>query len=215
MEPLKPTTRVRRSWRRRWFTIGASLGAALIAAAVFSACGGGEETRVSDQLAGQLQETLDRGVESPRTVFPGTALYVSQPELGTWAGAAGEANIDPGTPMQPGDKFRAGSIMKPFVATAILQLVEEGKLALDDPLPKVLPADIVARVSGADRITLRMLLNHTSGIPEYSDERFNRTVMADPQRVWQVGEFLDLSAAQPRQFEPGQGYAYSTRTTTC
>jgi D-alanyl-D-alanine carboxypeptidase len=134
---------------------------------------------------------------------------VSQPALGTWAGAAGEANIDPATPMQPGDKFRAGSIMKPFVATAILQLVEEGKLALDDPLPKVLPADIVARVSGADRITLRMLLNHTSGIPEYSDERFNRRVMADPQRVWQVGEFLDLSAAQPRQFEPGQGYAYS------
>ena len=69
---------------------------------------------------------------------------MSQPELGTWRGAAGEANVHPRTPMRPNHTFRAGSIMKPFVATVVLQLAEEGKLALDDPLTAVLPHDVVA-----------------------------------------------------------------------
>jgi D-alanyl-D-alanine carboxypeptidase len=209
MESLQPTTRARRSSRRHLLTIGAWLGAAMIAVAALAACGGEEETQVSDQLAGQLQEIVDSAVESPKTVFPGTALYVSQPELGTWNGAAGEGNLDPAKAMRARDTFRAGSIMKPFIATVVLQLVEEGKLALDDPLPDILPESVLARFADADRITVRMLLNHTSGIPEYSDEQHERTVAADPHRVWQVEEYLKMAAAQPRPFEPGEGYAYS------
>jgi D-alanyl-D-alanine carboxypeptidase len=68
---------------------------------------------------------------------------------------------------------------------------------------------VVARVADADLITVRMLLNHTSGIPEYGDEKFNRGVLAQPKRIWKVDEFLDLAAAQPRAFAPGEGYAYS------
>jgi D-alanyl-D-alanine carboxypeptidase len=209
MESLTPITQARRSSRRHWLTVGAWLGAAITAMAVLVSCGGGEETQVSDQLASQLQEIVDSAVESPKTVFPGTALYVSQPELGTWAGAAGEANIDPATPMRAEDTFRAGSIMKPFVAATVLQLAEEGKFALDDPLPAVLPQDVVAGIAEADRITVRMLLNHTSGIPEYSDEQHVRMVAADPHRIWQVEEYLEMAAAQPRQFEPGKRHAYS------
>jgi D-alanyl-D-alanine carboxypeptidase len=111
--------------------------------------------------------------------------------------------------MRADETFRAGSIVKTFVAAAILQLAEEGKFALDDPLPAVLPQAVVARIAEADRITVRMLLNHTSGIPEYADEEFNRVVVTDPHRVWQVDELLELSAAHPRQFEPGERYAYS------
>jgi D-alanyl-D-alanine carboxypeptidase len=111
--------------------------------------------------------------------------------------------------MRPEDTFRAGSIVKMFVAAAVLQLAEQGEFALDDPLPAVLPQDVVARLADADRITVRMLLNHTSGIPEYAGEEFYRSVIADPHRVWQVEEFLDLAAAQPRQLEPGEAYAYS------
>jgi D-alanyl-D-alanine carboxypeptidase len=185
--------------------------AATIAMAVLAACGGEEKNarQVSSKLATQLQQILDSAVESPETVFPGAALYVSQPELGAWAGAAGEGIVDPATPMKAGDTFRAGSIVKAFVATAILQLVEDGELALDDPLPAVLPEDVVARVAEADRITVRMLLNHTSGIPEYEDEEFDGMVGADPQRIWDVEEFLERAAARARQFEPGERYAYS------
>jgi D-alanyl-D-alanine carboxypeptidase len=111
--------------------------------------------------------------------------------------------------MRPNDTFRAGSIMKPFVATAVLQLVEEGKFSLDDRLPAVLPPDVVARVPDADLITVRMLLEHTSGVPEYDDRPFDLMVIANPRRVWKVEEFLDRSAAQPRRFAPGNRYAYS------
>ena len=183
--------------------------AATIAISAMAACGGEETKQVSNELDTQLQQILDSAVDSPETIFPGTALQVSQPDVGTWSGAAGEGNIEPAAPMKPEDTFRAGSIVKTFVAAAVLQLAEQGEFALDDPLPAVLPQDVVARFADADRITVRMLLNHTSGIPEYLGEEFYRSVIADPHRVWQVEELLDLAAAQPRQFEPGEGYAYS------
>jgi D-alanyl-D-alanine carboxypeptidase len=199
---------------KRWIsTNGRALAclalAATIAISILVACGGEANRQVSDELDAQLQQILDSAVDSPETVFPGTALYVSQPDVGSWGGAAGEGNIDPAVPMRPEDTFRAGSIVKPFVAAAVLQLAEQGELALDDPLPAVLPQDVVARFADADRITVRMLLNHTSGIPEYLGEELHRSVIADPHRVWQVEEFLDLAATQPRQFEPGEAYAYS------
>jgi D-alanyl-D-alanine carboxypeptidase len=203
--------------RRRLSTSGRQFGrkpallvlTAMIASAALVACGGDESKQVSSELDTKLQQIVDQAAASPEKVFPGTALYVSQPELGTWAGAAGEGNIDPATPMRAEDTFRAGSIVKTFVSAAILELAEEGKLALDDTLPAVLPEGVVARVADADRITVRMLLNHTSGIPEYEDEEFDRMVGADPHRVWKVEELLERSAAQPRQFEPGERYAYS------
>jgi D-alanyl-D-alanine carboxypeptidase len=180
---------------------------ALMAASIASA--GQTSKPVANALGSKLQQVIDSAVASPRAVFPGTELFVSQPELGTWRGAAGEANVHPSTRMYPNDRFRAGSITKPFVATVLLQLVEEGKLSLDDPLTAVLPRDITDRVAAADRITVRMLLNHTSGVPEYVDLPFDRMVIADPRRVWTVEQFLDRSAKHPRQFRPGTEYAYS------
>jgi D-alanyl-D-alanine carboxypeptidase len=111
--------------------------------------------------------------------------------------------------MHPNDTLRAGSIMKPFVATVVLQLVEEGKLALDDRLTAGLPGAVTARVAAADRITVRMLLNHTSGVPEYVDQPFDRMVIANPRRVWAVEEFLVRSARHARKFPSGSRYAYS------
>ena len=111
--------------------------------------------------------------------------------------------------MRPSDRFRAGSIIKPFVAAATLQLVEEGRFALDDPLPAVLPSGVIERFAEADRITVRMLLNHTSGIGEYNDAAFKREVLADPRRQWAVSELLDRAAALPRAGAPGERFAYS------
>jgi D-alanyl-D-alanine carboxypeptidase len=183
--------------------------AAVVATAALTACGDRGKKQASDELRTRLQQTLESAVENQKTGFPGTVLYVSQPKLGTWTGAAGESNIHPATPMRPNDTFGAGSIMKPFIATVVLQLVEEGKFGLDDPLPAVLPRDVVARVAEGDRITVRMLLNHTSGIPEYSDEQLDRVVLAHPKRIWKVEEFLARAAERKRPFEPGKGYAYS------
>jgi D-alanyl-D-alanine carboxypeptidase len=184
--------------------------ATMIAMTVVAGCGGEKEHHVSAGLSAQLQQIVDSAVESPTTVFPGTALYVSQPKLGTWTGAAGEGNIDPATSMRAEDTFRAGSIMKPFISTVVLQLVEEGKLSLDDALPAVLPGRVIARFPDAAHITVRMLLDHTSGIPDYaSTKEFERKVLADPRRHWKVNEFLDLAASRAPSFPPGKGWGYS------
>ena len=208
-KPVRANLRARRWSRRSWLSIGSSLGAALIAMAVLAGCGGTDERHVSKQLATKLQQVLDSAVASPKTVFPGTALYISQPKLGIWSGAAGEANIDPATPMRANDTFRAGSIMKPFISAVVLQLVEENKLALGDRLPAVLPPGVAGRFANAGQITVRMLLNHTSGIPDYVGAQFDREVIAQPKRIWKVGEFLARAAAQPPAFAPGRRYHYS------
>lgn len=183
--------------------------AALLAVPVLAACGGETSTTMAPTAAANLQAIVDGAVANPATSFPGAALYVRDPKRGTWSGAAGEAIVTPSTPMRADDRFRAGSIVKPFVATAILQLSEEGLVDLDAPITRMLPPDIADRVDRANDITVRMLLNHTSGIPEYTDADFDRRVVADPHHVFAVGELLDLSAAHPRAFAPGARYAYS------
>ena len=160
------------------------------------------------ELAGRLQALLDQATEGPDATFPGALLFIKHPKLGYWAGAAGLSNIENQTAMSPGDKFRAGSIMKPFVAAVVLQLVEEGGLSLDDPLPSVLPEEVISRFPDNEKITVQMLLNHTAGIPEWVNVLLN-DIAADPTRVWQVEEFLDTAAAQPSDFLPGEGWKYS------
>src|SRR3954469_1745453 len=101
----------------------------------------------------RLQAIIDHAVTAPKSDIPGVALYVRTPGQPAWSGAAGK--------MRPGDRFRAGSIVKTFVAAATLQQVERGRLSLDAPLTSVLAPRITARFADADRITVRMLLNHT------------------------------------------------------
>ena len=160
-------------------------------------------------LASKLQTSLQDAVRNPDTKFPGALLYVSSPEIGTWAGAAGLSDVAATTVMRPDAEFRAASILKPFVAVVILQLVEEGQFALDDPMTTVLPESVTSRFPDSDKITLRMLLNHTSGIPEWLTETMMGEIFSNPIRVWQVYEYLDISAAQAPYFPPGAGWRYS------
>ena len=209
----RPTTHESRTTpvpaARRRSAVGTGI-AALAGAAVLAMAGPAAAADAQPRPVGpQLQGILERAVKVPETGSPGVALHVRRPGHGSWSGAAGKARLDPAWRMRAGDRFRAGSITKTFVAAATLQLVEEGKLALEDPLPAVLPPRVVARFPDADRITVRMLLNHTSGIGEYSGARHEREVYADPRRRWRVSEFLDRAAAQPRLSAPGERHAYS------
>jgi D-alanyl-D-alanine carboxypeptidase len=200
-------------------------GALLLSLAAF-ACDGGEgddgvststpvssptaaQSAFDEQLAARLQGVLDAAIDDPASAFPGAILRVSSDELGTWTGSAGIGDVLGQTPMRTGDRFRAGSIIKPFVAIVILQLVEEGELSLDDTLPEVLPEDVYSRFPDAAQITIRMLLNHSSGLPEWLGPSVYAQITADPGRVWNVTEFLEISAAQPPNFPPGTNYTYS------
>ena len=93
--------------------------------------------------------------------------------------------------------------MKPFVAIAVLQLIEQGRFTLDTALPDVLPADVVGRSPTAPRITLRMLLGHRSGLADGSTPATDVAAARDPARVWKVAESLDLAAAKKPLFAPG------------
>jgi len=109
-----------------------------------------------------------------------------------------------GAALRPAARFRIGSITKTFVATAVLQLVGEGRLELDEPVARRLPGFLAA----GEQITLRHLLNHTSGLPEYAADPALFAGIAE-NRVWDPRELVTMAEMQPPLFEPGSAWAYS------
>ena len=170
--------------------------------------------RFDPDLARQLQQALHDALRDPNIRAPGAILHVQSPKLGRWTGVAGLGRVTPAEPMRRADRFRAGSIVKPFVAVAVLQLAERGRLSLDARLPEVLPASVTGRVANAADITVRMLLGHRAGIPDWDSPAIDEQVARDPAKVWEVGEFLDLAAAKPPLFAPGTSFSYSNTDYT-
>jgi D-alanyl-D-alanine carboxypeptidase len=111
--------------------------------------------------------------------------------------------------MRAGDRFRAGSVLKTFIATVAMQHVEAGTLSLDQTLPALLPETVTSRIPGADQITLRMLLSHTSGIAEWVTDETVAVIIANPAHVWTDDEIIDIVAALPPTFAPGTSWSYS------
>src|SRR5690606_26936312 len=103
--------------------------------------------------------------------------------------------------------FRAGSVTKPFVATAVLQLVSEGRLGLDDTVDRLLPGILPY----GDRITVRRLLNHTAGVPHEWPAIQSAVHGSRRGRVrhWTPRQVIDLVADRPLDFPPGAAWSYS------
>ncbi|MFE6866637.1 serine hydrolase domain-containing protein [Kitasatospora sp. NPDC057692] len=131
--------------------------------------------------------------------LPGILAEVRDGER-SWFGTAGAADTGTGRPRSRQDRFRIGSISKTFVATVLLQLAAEGRLGLDDTVERWLPG-----VMGGSGASLRMLLQHTSGIFNYTDdqEALNRRPTHSPESL------LRIALAHPPVFAPGTGWAYS------
>jgi D-alanyl-D-alanine carboxypeptidase len=164
--------------------------------------------RFDPVLARRLQRALHDALRDPSTHFPGAILLVDSPTLGTWTGVAGLGRVAPAAAMRPADRFRAGSVVKPFVSVVVLQLAERGRLSLDARLPRVLPARVVARFPTAPEVSVRMLLGHRSGIPEWDTPLMDIVIAHHPEKVWTIDEKLDIAAAQPPVFAPGTSYKY-------
>jgi D-alanyl-D-alanine carboxypeptidase len=156
-----------------------------------------------------LQRLVDGVVEAGA---PGAVALVRTGH-GTWQGASGLGDLTARRPARPSDRFRIGSVTKSFVATVVLQLVGEGKLQLDDALERWLPG----AVPGGDHITIRQLLNHTSGLYNYTDDLLG-PLLAKPTR--QAYQQLAARRFAPRAlvamatrhrplFPPGTRFAYS------
>jgi D-alanyl-D-alanine carboxypeptidase len=109
----------------------------------------------------------------------------------------------------PNDHFRIGSNTKTFTGTVILQLVDEGRLRLDDPVSEYQP-----EVPNGENITIRQLLDMTSGLFSYTeDEDFNNTLDTEPQKVWEPEELVEIGFSYPPDFSPGDGFQYSNTNT--
>ncbi|HXB91155.1 MAG TPA: serine hydrolase domain-containing protein [Puia sp.] len=148
--------------------------------------------------------TLDSLVGSQFTGnIPGMSICIAEKGKIIYEKAFGSANIELSTPMQPGMVFRIGSITKQFTAVGVLQLVEQGKISLADPIGRYLP-DLP---DYGNTVTIENLLTHTSGIVEYTSIE-----SPDPyseRRDWTPGQLIAYFKDKPLTFGPGTKYSYS------
>jgi D-alanyl-D-alanine carboxypeptidase len=145
--------------------------------------------------------------------LPGIILLVKDPN-GTWVGSKGMADIDKGIAIEPCHISKAASITKMFVAVTAMQLVEENVLALDEKASKWLKKDVVSRIKNAESVTLRQLLNHTTGIYDIIDDsKFYLAILNDPTKKRSLEELAEFVYDKDPEFEPGEKAAYSNTNT--
>ncbi len=124
--------------------------------------------------------------------FPGATLGVVLANGESFGLAVGFSDRETRTPMKPTDRMLAGSVGKTFAAATALQLIKEGKIGLDDKIEKYLGREPwFARLPNAKDITVRQLMNHTSGLVRYEfKEQFTKDLTANPDKVWKPAELL-------------------------
>ncbi|MFC0679608.1 serine hydrolase [Lysobacter korlensis] len=148
----------------------------------------------------RLAETVLAAAYDPDA--PGAAVLVMRGDEVLFRGARGLADVDANVPLSPDARFRIGSVTKQIAAAGLLKLVEAGRVALEDPLSKYLP-----RYPGAARITVEQLLNHTSGIGNYTEMP---GIMEGPiQRDLTTEQLVDHFKGQAPDFAPGGGWKYN------
>ena len=141
--------------------------------------------------------------------LPGVSVAIFTEKEGWWAGARGYANLEKKIPMDNCHLQYLQSVSKSYMAVAILQLKENGKIELDAPITKYLPAKYSQYITDAKKVTVRMLLNHTSGVPEYNENpAFVSDVIQHPLDNFTATDCLESIAGKPLQFTPGSKYTY-------
>lgn len=161
------------------------------------------------QLKNALQLKLDEWHKAGS--FPGATLGVVLPNGESFGLAVGFSDRDSRTAMKPNDRMLAGSVGKTFAAATALQLVKEGKIDLDAKIEKYLGREPwFTRLPNAKDITVRQLMNHTSGLVRYEfKEQFTKDLTANPEKVWKPAELLSYLFDAKAPFEAGKGWDYS------
>src|SRR3954451_9868085 len=149
-----------------------------------------------------LQRALDRVVAGG---VPGAALLVRDGGQ-TIRVTSGHGSPKPRMPVRANDRFRVGSITKSFVATVVLQLVAERRLALDDSVARWLPGV----VPNGKKITIRQLLGHRSGLFDYGgDAHFIEAAYRNPLRDWSPRKIVAIAVSHHPAFAPGTSWGYA------
>lgn len=148
-----------------------------------------------DTVQEQLDEAIDHG-------FEGMIVYVDQAGQSPQYFAAGWHDREAKIPADPHALFKIASISKLYDAVAVTKLVSAGRLSLDKTIADYLP-ELVGRIENADKITLRLMIQHRSGIPNFTD---SPGFWAAPTETYEEG--LALILDKPANFEPGEDYEY-------
>ncbi|MFI9508462.1 serine hydrolase domain-containing protein [Nocardia sp. NPDC052566] len=194
-----------------------SLAVAVVTGALVAAlasCDSGENDRAEPVDAGRVRvvEALKQLIKDHH--LPGAQVVVTDRGQ-VWTASAGVGDLERGTPVPDDARVRIGSNTKTYVATVMLQLVAEGEVDLDAPVERYLPGVVHGPGIDGNRITIRNLLQHTSGLPEYAAE--NGAPAKPGQLDFQAARWVTVDTAEvvrnaltmPADFEPGARWAYS------
>ncbi|MEW2301253.1 serine hydrolase domain-containing protein [Streptomyces sp. NPDC006655] len=180
-----------------------ALSAARSSASTPSPSGSPDVRAMTPAVARRLDAAVQRVMREAHV--PGVIVGVWTPGQRDYVRAFGVANKETGQRMSPGLSMRIGSETKMFTVTAVLQLVDQGKVGLDDPIGKYLGG-----VPNGDRITVRDLAGMRSGLFNYSeDDDFFKALTSDPQRAFTPRQLLAYSFRHPVLFQPGAKFSYS------
>ncbi|HSF54971.1 MAG TPA: serine hydrolase domain-containing protein [Algoriphagus sp.] len=153
----------------------------------------------------KVQEKMDQLVNLG---IPGMAAGVKTPDE-YWSGSAGFSSLEKMTPMTVCHLQYLQSISKTYLAVSILQLRDQGKIDLDQPVSKYLPSELASWISQSNEMTVRMLLNHTSGIPEYNYlPEYITVLLQNPDYPFEPMDYMELIQEKDLDFEPGTKYTY-------
>lgn len=156
----------------------------------------------SDDLASLLRPRIETTMAT--LLVPGTVVLVRTPQE-EYVEAFGTRVLGDDVPITTGDYFRIGSITKTMTGTVLLQLVDEGLIALDDPLSRYRPD-----VPNGDAMRVSQLLDMSTGLHNYSSVfALNQVMDGNPARVWEPEELVAIGLAEPVYFPPGEGFFYS------
>ena len=163
----------------------------------------------AQSLEQRLQTRLDSLHRTGR--FAGAQLAVALPDGSTIAVATGMADTAKKEAMTTRHLLLQGSVGKTYASAVAMQLIHEGKIALEDPISKYLGTEPwFSRLPNAQSITIRQLMNHTSGLVRYEfNERFTADLTASPDRVWKPHELVTYILDTAAPFAAGQGWDYS------
>jgi D-alanyl-D-alanine carboxypeptidase len=160
-------------------------------------------------LQNELQTQLDSLQQA--SDITGISVAVIGPDEKNLAVTSGLADKEDGEALKPSHRLLMGSVGKMYVAALVLQEVAAGKLSLDDSVKQFLAGtDWYAPLANADKITLRQLLNHTSGLERWVFKpQVWQSMLADPDKVWSMADRMAMIRGDSAIHAPGEGWAYS------
>lgn len=171
-------------------------------------CKKDEDYSDNQKIIAKLDELTDQLISQKKV--PGLIISITAPQKGLrYIKAKGYSDLTINKPMNINNLYRTGSLTKTFTGTIILELIDEGKIKLNDKINIYLP-----NLPYSDIISIKQILNMTSGIFEYSNDiSFINDFNLNPQKKWQPNELLNIALSHPLNFIPGTKWDYSNSNT--